>query len=85
VKARLPRYRVASVTGWPITAHALAFGGMNPRRTPATIWNVLDSWDCYRIVKEYSIHNKRARAWAEYDADQLNRENEARLRAMDVL
>jgi len=45
----LPRYRVCSITGFPITAKTVDSRDLTPRN-PVTTWQVEDSWDQWKVV-----------------------------------
>jgi hypothetical protein len=60
------RYKVGSVTGFMIGRQP---GGANGGHGPISIWYVLDSADCYRIVSEH--RNKGGRGYS------INGEQEA--------
>jgi hypothetical protein len=72
------RYIARSVTGFPITPTTIE-NGRNTRTKPSTLWYVLDSAYCYRIVaaftKNVGSRNKvRPEAAAHLLAARLNAE-----------
>lgn len=78
------RYRVGTVTGWPITPTTL-HSTRAYRRKPTTIAYVLDSAYCYRLVDEFTRRNvglglTTALEVAQAYADRLNEEENAWLK-----
>lgn len=70
----MTRFKVASVTGYNIGRQPS--NGGNTARRPTSIWYVLDSADCYRIVSEH--WNKGGRGYS------IDGEQEARQRAAEL-
>jgi hypothetical protein len=68
------RFKVASVTGYNIGRQASTRG--YSARQPTSIWYVLDSANCYRIVSEH--RNQGGRRYS------INGERQARERAAEL-
>lgn len=69
------RFRVATVTGWPITKSTLNGGPRYQRPKPSTLYYVLDSAYCFRPVGEFNDRGKSAEVKARALADRLNEEH----------
>jgi hypothetical protein len=83
VAARLPRYIVTTVTGFPITASTLHRDFHGPRKQPR-IYQIQDTWEGYRVVRvcglgPYLENQARSRC------ERINGEHEALLREQGVL
>jgi len=80
VRARLPRYYARSITGYGL------IGGGGGK--PATYWQVQDSWNLWlpvTVLDRLDRSKGSRREKAEELAQQLNTENEMRLREQGVL
>ena len=76
VAARMPRYHVRSLTGWPITTADSRTGTSRPA---PTTWQVQDSWDNWRVVATMATGHW-GKDHAERRADDLNFAHEQWLR-----
>lgn len=63
----MTRFRVTSISGWTINQHS---HGASGAKRPVAAWYVLDSANCFHIVREYRAvwANVHGRAKPETDA-----------------